>query len=53
MTDTLYMKRLAFTIITMVLLVFALPPMVMQLLGMFAIGWLLPDIAKAVFPENK
>lgn len=51
MGDTLYLKRLAFTVISIVLLVFVLPPMVRECLGMFAIGWCLVDIANRLFQE--
>jgi len=51
MGNTLYLKRLAFTIISIVLLVFVLPPMVRECLGMFAIGWCLSQIADNFIKE--
>lgn len=50
-----YAKRIVFAVAGLVLLgllgVFS--PDAQRMLGMFALGWMLMDIATTIFPENR
>ena len=52
---SVYTKRLLFGLVGLVVLgaVGVWAPDAQRLLGMFALGWMLMDIASDVFPEGK
>ena len=52
---SVYTKQLIFVAVSILLvgLIGFWNPIAQQLLGMFAIGWMMMDIARDVFPENK
>jgi hypothetical protein len=52
---SVYTKRIIFALVSLVVLgaVGVWAPEVQRFLGMFALGWMLMDIAGSVFPEGK
>jgi hypothetical protein len=51
---SVYTKRIIFALVSLVVLgaVGVWAPEVQRFLGMFALGWMLMDIAGSVFPEG-
>lgn len=52
---SVYTKQILFMVVGLLVvgLLGVWNPLVQRLLGMFAVGWMMVDIAKAVFPEGK
>jgi Na+-transporting methylmalonyl-CoA/oxaloacetate decarboxylase beta subunit len=52
---SVYTKQLLFAVVGLIILgvIGFWAPDVQRLLGMFAIGWMMMDIARDVFPEEK
>lgn len=52
---SIYTKRILFAVVGLVVLggVGVWAPEAQRMLGMFALGWMLMDIASDVFPEKK
>jgi len=53
MTNTIYIKRLTFAVIALILVVFVAAPWLREMLGMFAIGWVIPSLAEYLFPNKE